>query len=273
MYATFASLGVNGSLRVDYAHMTPERNAPGLSASSADTKRSPFRALEDERSQKGDGAEQNASQNSTFNSVPEKIAGAPAQNQKRDRDSQPSLLAYTVIALGLALFIRFFIAAPYVVSGASMEPTFLDWHYLIIDKVIYSISAPVRGDVIVLNLPQDTGRSLIKRVIGLPGETVQISDSKVTIVNTDYPKGFVLNEPYIDPKNASLGESVETALGQNEYFVLGDNRRVSADSRIWGKLPKKDIVGRVDVRLFPFNLISVLPGEMRYLENQGAERL
>ncbi|MCR4281063.1 MAG: signal peptidase I [Candidatus Kaiserbacteria bacterium] len=227
--------------------MTPERNAQN-----------------DERSQKGEGAESNASQNSTSNSISEKTSAVPAQNQKQSRDSQPSLLAYTVMALGLALFIRFFVAAPYVVSGSSMEPTFLDWHYLIIDKVIYDISSPVRGDVIVLNLPQDAGRSLIKRIIGLPGETVKISGSIVTITNSEYPKGLVLKEPYIDPKNASNGDSVEVNLGSDEYFVLGDNRHVSADSRIWGKLPKKDIVGRVDARLFPFNAISVLPGTVRY---------
>lgn len=247
---TSQAFGVNGSLGVDYAHMTPDRSA-----------------LEDERSQKGSDADNNASQDSTFKSVAEKTPDLASQNQTKkgqERDSGRSLLAYTVMALGLALFIRFFIAAPYMVSGASMEPTFFDWHYLIIDKIIYEISDPVRGDVIVLKLPQDTGRSLIKRVIGLPGEVVRISGSKVIIVNAEYPKGFTLDEPYIDPANASTGESLEVTLGQDEYFVLGDNRHVSSDSRIWGKLPKQDIVGRADIRMFPFNMIAVLPGEMRY---------
>lgn len=252
MYATFASLGVNGIRGVDCAYMTPDRNAQY-----------------DERSQKGGDADDNASQDSAFEPVPEKTENFPEQSnsaRKHGGDSKRSLLSYTVIALGLALFIRFFIAAPYVVSGASMEPTFFDWDYLIIDKIVYEVSAPERGDVVVLVLPQDAGRSLIKRVIGLPGETVRISGSKVTIINTENPSGFSLNEPYIDPKNASNGERLEAVLGADEYFVLGDNRRVSADSRIWGKLPKKDIVGRVDLRLFPFNMMNVLPGEVRYLE-------
>src|SRR3989344_6286061 len=104
--------------------------------------------------------------------------------------SSNSLFGYTVLALGLALFIRFFIAAPYVVSGASMEPTFFDWQYLIIDKLVYSVKPPERGDVIVFKLPHDANRSLIKRVIGLPGETVRISGSTVTIINEANPDGF-----------------------------------------------------------------------------------
>ena len=180
--------------------------------------------------------------------------------------SSNSLFGYTVLALGLALFLRFFIAAPYVVSGASMEPTFLDWHYLIIDKLVYEIKAPERGDVIVFKLPQDTGRSLIKRIIGLPGETIKISGRKVTIINAEHPDGFTLDEPYVETQNASTGDRLEVTLGEGEYFVLGDNRRVSADSRLWGKLPQADITGRVDARLFPFKTMSVLPGQVRYLE-------
>ncbi len=180
--------------------------------------------------------------------------------------SSRSLFGYTVLALGLALFLRFFIAAPYVVSGASMEPTFFDWHYLIIDKLVYAIKAPERGDVIVFKLPQDTGRSLIKRVIGLPSETVKIFGSKITIINAEHQNGFTLDEPYIESKNASTGDRLETTLGEGEYFVLGDNRRVSADSRLWGKLPQADITGRVDARLFPFQSLGVFPGRMRYLE-------
>ncbi len=182
--------------------------------------------------------------------------------------SSRSLFGYTVLALGLALFLRFFIAAPYVVSGASMEPTFFDWQYLIIDKLVYAIKEPERGDVIVFRLPQDTGRSLIKRIIGLPGETVKVSGSKVTIVNAEYPLGFALDEPYVESKNASPGDRLEVILGAGEYFVLGDNRHVSADSRLWGKLPQADITGRVDARLFPLKMISVFPGQVRYSEKQ-----
>lgn len=180
--------------------------------------------------------------------------------------SSRSLFGYTVLALGLALFIRFFIAAPYVVSGASMEPTFFDWQYLIIDKLVYAVKEPERGDVVVFRLPQDANRSLIKRIIGIPGDTVKISGSTVAISNASRPDGFILDEPYIEAKNAVTADHLETTLGEGEYFVLGDNRHVSADSRLWGKLPQANIAGRVDVRLFPFGAISVLPGQIRYSE-------
>ena len=192
----------------------------------------------------------------------------PVMEVASSPDVQPSssrsIVGYTLLALGLALFIRFFVAAPYVVSGASMEPTFDNWHYLIIDRVAYDIGSPQRGDVIVFDLPQDASRSLIKRVIGLPGETVVLSGQSVTIKNAMHPNGFVLDEPYLDPANLGGKNEMTTTLGPDEFFVLGDNRRVSADSRIWGILPRKDIVGRVLVRLFPLSKITILPGAARY---------
>ena len=183
------------------------------------------------------------------------------------KSSQRSLVLYTVIALGLALFIRFFIAAPYVVSGASMEPTFEDWHYLIVDRVSYDFEEPQRGDIIIFDLPQDHSRALIKRVIGLPGDTVVLSgtDPTVTIINAAHPQGFTLEEPYLDPANYGGASDMRVTLGADQYFVLGDNRKVSADSRLWGILPKNDIVGRVFLRLYPFNDLGILPGEARYI--------
>ena len=180
--------------------------------------------------------------------------------------SSRSLILYTIVALGLALFIRFFIAAPYIVSGASMEPTFDNFHYLIIDRVSYDLAEPHRGDVIVFDLPQNTSRALIKRVIGLPGDTVSIKGNEVTITNDANPKGFTLAEPYLDPNNFGGMSGMSVELGPDQFFVLGDNRKVSADSRIWGVLPREDIVGRVFLRLYPFNHLGVLPGQARYEE-------
>ena len=182
------------------------------------------------------------------------------------KSSNVSLIGYTAVALGLALFIRFFIAAPYVVSGASMEPNFDNWHYLIVDRVSYDLGEPQRGDVIVFDLPQEGGRSLIKRVIGLPGETIVLEGQNVTVINENHPDGYALEEPYLDPANLIGENDMRVTLGLGEYFVLGDNRRVSADSRIWGKLPREAIVGRALIRLYPFNMISVLPSEARYGE-------
>ncbi|QQG37752.1 MAG: signal peptidase I [Candidatus Kaiserbacteria bacterium] len=189
-----------------------------------------------------------------------------SSSQVTQKSSQTSLIVYTIIAIGLALFIRFFIAAPYVVSGASMEPNFHDWNYLIIDRLTYDLSDPARGDVIVFALPGSNGRSLIKRVIGLPGETVRIADRSVRIVNAEHPDGFVLDEPYLDESNIGGMNDMSVSLGDDQYFVLGDNRKVSADSRSWGTLPRADIVGRVLVRLFPLNGIGILPGQSRYDE-------
>jgi len=187
-------------------------------------------------------------------------------NSMVEGESNRSLVGYAVVALGLALFIRFFVATPYIVSGASMEHTFENYDYLIVDRVTYDLSKPSRGDVIVFGLPQEPSRDLIKRVIGLPGETVKIAgpEPRVTIVNSSNPNGFTLDEPYLTPENLGGSTGMTVTLGPDQYFVLGDNRKVSADSRLWGTLPRKDIVGRVLIRLFPFNMIALLPGQARY---------
>jgi signal peptidase I len=182
------------------------------------------------------------------------------------KGSSRSLVGYTVVALGLAIVIRLFIAAPYVVIGSSMEQNFQDYNYLIIDRFSYDFLQPQRGDVIVFNLPQDTNRALIKRVIGLPGDTVVLSGTAptVTIIDAAHPQGFTLAEPYLSPENLGGASDMRVTLGADQYFVLGDNRKVSADSRLWGILPKSDIVGRVLLRLYPVNEIGVLPSEARY---------
>lgn len=183
-----------------------------------------------------------------------------------DSASFRSLVLYTVVALGLALFIRFFIAAPYLVDGSSMDPTFHNGNYLVVDRVSYELGWPARGDVIVFDLPENPKKSLIKRVIGLPNETVILQGDAVTIENAEHPEGFTLDEPYLDPANMEGRNEMQITLGSDEYFVLGDNRDVSSDSRIWGTLPRENIVGRAFLRLYPFNVIDVLPGEARYEE-------
>lgn len=180
--------------------------------------------------------------------------------------SDSSLFVYAVVALGAALILRFFVATPYIVSGASMEHVFENFDYLIIDRITYDLRDPVRGEVIVFGLPQEPSRDLIKRVVGLPGETVKISgtEPRVTIINTEHPEGFLLEEPYLSPNNHGGASDMTLTLGKDQYFVLGDNRRVSADSRLWGVLPREDIVGRVLLRLYPFSTLAILPGEATY---------
>ncbi len=201
------------------------------------------------------------------NHMPEPVEsvsnGAPVTIQN-DR----SLFGYALFAVALALIIRFFVATPYIVSGASMEHTYENHDYLIIDRLTYDVSAPQRGDVVVFGLPQEPSRDLIKRVIGLPGETVELTGNgpSVKIFNSAHPEGFMLDEPYLSSENLGGASNMKVTLGNEQYFVLGDNRKVSADSRLWGTLPREDIVGRVLLRLFPFNAIDFLPGKVTYEE-------
>lgn len=163
------------------------------------------------------------------------------------------LVKILLIALIIIVPFRMFVAEPFVVSGSSMVPNFHNYDYLIVDRLSYHTGSPQRGDVIVLLYPKDTSQFFIKRIIGLPGETVQIQNGYVTIVNSEHPSGFRLNEPYLTSQTETLGSPQKTTLGSGEYFVLGDNRTASSDSRVWGILPRNDIVGRVWIRVYPFS--------------------
>ncbi|MFA5270316.1 MAG: signal peptidase I [Patescibacteria group bacterium] len=152
--------------------------------------------------------------------------------------------------LGVAFLIRFFLIQPFYVSGQSMDPTFEDNQYIIVDQVSYRFHQPDRGDVVVFRYPKNPAFSFIKRIIGLPGETVLIHNGEVTIFNKQYPDGTKLTEPYI-PYQTS-GE-VRMQLKDGEFFVLGDNRPNSSDSRSWGVLNRSFVIGKVWVVLYPFD--------------------
>jgi signal peptidase I len=166
------------------------------------------------------------------------------------------------IALLIAIPIRYFIAEPFIVSGASMDPTFASGNFLIVDRVSYRFNEPKRDDVIVFKYPNNPSVYYIKRIIGLPGETVKIDDGKVVIVNDENPTGIKLKEPFVAKDHKSYDSSI-TVLGENEYFVMGDNREQSSDSRTWGPLDKNLIIGRPVLRLLPMLGISVWPGEYK----------
>jgi signal peptidase I len=155
--------------------------------------------------------------------------------------------------------IRVFIISPFVVDGESMHPTFENLDYLIVDEAVYDFKAPVRGDVIVFRYPGNPSVFYIKRIIGLPGETVSISKGIINI--TAGGNTFPLSEPYIVNEDATYTKNV--TLNEGEYFVMGDNRPNSSDSRVWGPLPRKNIVGRVDVRLLPVKNIGFFPGAVK----------
>ncbi len=168
-------------------------------------------------------------------------------------------LKIVVISLVIILPIRYFIIQPFYVKGASMEPTFHDHQYLIIDEIGYRFNAPKRGDIVVFRYPQNPQEYFIKRVIGLPEERVEIRDGSVYIYNDQYPEGFVLDESaYLadNIKTYDLSEEIVT-LHDGEYFVLGDNRNASKDSRSFGAVNKSFLTGRVMFRGWPFNQITV----------------
>ena len=156
-----------------------------------------------------------------------------------------------IIALLFAFGVRTFIFQPFLVHGTSMEPNFHNGDYLIVDEISYRFQDPQRGEVLVFRYPNDLSQRYIKRVVGLPGETVEIQDGKITISGSSADsQTFTLDEAkYLAGENTE--GSLKMKLGSNEYFVLGDNRMFSSDSRIWGSLPREDIVGRVFLRIFP----------------------
>lgn len=166
------------------------------------------------------------------------------------------LLKVALIALVLAGIVRYFLIQPFFVEGASMEPNFENGEYLLIDEVSYYFRSVERGEVVVFHYPLDTSKYYIKRVIGLPGETMEIKNGAVTIWNNGVTRGFTISEDYL-PKNLTTDDNVKKKLGPNEFFVMGDNRPASSDSRRWGTLPKNDIVGRVWVRAWPFNRLDI----------------
>jgi signal peptidase I len=170
------------------------------------------------------------------------------------------MIRYSLIALLIVIPIRMFIAQPFIVSGASMEETFQSGQYLIVDQVTYNFHNPERGDVIIFRYPKEPSKFFIKRVIGLPGETVTIDGNIVTIANEENANGFVLDEPYI--KSMDIPYYGSEILGEREYFVMGDNRDESSDSRAWGILTEDRIIGRAFIRLFPPQEFDFLPGRI-----------
>lgn len=167
------------------------------------------------------------------------------------------LIKIFLIAIAIIVPVRYFLVQPFVVRGASMEPNFQDREYLIIDELSYRFREPRRGEVIVFQFPLNPSQYFIKRVVGLPGDTVVIENSQVKIQNGQYQQGVALDEsPYLTATVRTSGQILEQ-LGDDEYFVLGDNRTASSDSRNWGKLNRDFIVGRALIRAFPFDRLDI----------------
>lgn len=184
----------------------------------------------------------------------------------------------TIGGLILALIIiRFYIVQPFTISGASMEPSFFDKEYIIVNEISYHLGDPHRGDVVIFRHPEPACNSYIeksylnrvffqgpcnnyiKRVVGLPGETVIIRDGKVAVKDTSGVE-TQLDEDYIATNIPTLGNQTVT-LGKDEYFVLGDNRNpnASSDSREWGVLPRNHIIGKAMLVLLPPDNFGFVP--------------
>jgi len=153
------------------------------------------------------------------------------------------------ITIGL---VRYFLFKPFYVKGQSMEPNFHEKDYLIIDEISYRFRSPERGEVIVFKSP--VGKDFyLKRILGLPGERIRVENNKVIIYNEANPQGFVVEENYLAEKTEG---SINQTLGENEYFVMGDNRDASYDSRRFGPILTSDIVGKAWFRGWPFSRVS-----------------
>lgn len=163
------------------------------------------------------------------------------------------LARIVVVAFIVMIGFRFFVAEPFIVSGNSMVPNFHNREYLVVNKISYRFNEPKRGDVIVFRYPKDTSQYFIKRIVGLPGEKVKIANGRVYVYNSEHPEGSALEEPYLSNQDITFGKDELVTLGSEEFYVVGDNRLASSDSRVWGILPKHDIVGTAWLRVFPLN--------------------
>lgn len=159
-----------------------------------------------------------------------------------------------IVALVVVLIIRSFLFQPFFVEGASMYPNFKNGDYLIVDELTYRLRNPQRGEIIVFHPPQAEKEYYIKRIIALPQERIVIKDGQIKIYNQTHPEGFILKENYL-LDNKTPGD-LDLTLGPKEYFVLGDNRYASYDSRAWGTLSRDKIIGLVRLRVWPFNSVK-----------------
>ena len=168
------------------------------------------------------------------------------------------IIETVVLALAIFVVMYLFLFQPHQVKGASMEPNFYDGEYILTDKITYRFRPPKRGEVVIFKAPKNPDLDYIKRIIGLPGEKIKIENGGL------YINGQRLYENYLpETTNISGGlflpKGKEVKIPKNSYFVLGDNRSHSSDSREWGPVQKEDIIGRAFLRYWPPNRVGILP--------------
>ncbi|MFA5172830.1 MAG: signal peptidase I [Candidatus Paceibacterota bacterium] len=161
-------------------------------------------------------------------------------------------LEVALIAVVSVLVIRTYLVQPFLVSGDSMEPNFSSGNYLLVDELSYQFRKPERGEVIVFKFPGNPSVYYIKRIIGLPGEKITVKNGEVEVFSAGSSEGKKLEEKYI-PVNFRTSGEADVVLKDGEYFVMGDNRMFSFDSRSWGPLPKENIMGIARFNLWPLS--------------------
>ena len=179
------------------------------------------------------------------------------ENSTRNSNLRQSLwefVKFTAIAAIIIIPIRLWVAQPFIVSGSSMVPNFENGEYLIVDEFSYHFRGPARGEIIIFRYPNNPSKFFIKRIIGLPNETIEINNGEIRIYNEEFPGGVDIEETYLQNKPM---DNLTVTLGNDEYYVMGDNRSQSSDSRIWGPLQKDLMIGRAWMRLWPPNKASI----------------
>ncbi len=185
-----------------------------------------------------------------------------------EEDEAPSSLLVWIIGIVIIVkLVQAFLIQPFIVDGASMLPTYHNQEFLLVDKLTYRVSEPNRGDIMIFKLYENKnnpyeGKHLIKRVIGLPGERVVVRNGVTMIYNKNNKDGFILDEPYVTYKDTE--KSVDITLDDHHYFMMGDNRAQSYDSRDWGPLDAVNIKGEVLIRMYPFKQIGYKPGKYSF---------
>lgn len=184
------------------------------------------------------------------------------------------IMKLSLIALVIITPVRLFVAQPFIVSGASMHPTLEVGEYLVIDKISKNFDALKRGEVMVFRYPLDPEVYFVKRVVGLPGEVLKITGDTIAIQSEDGESFIPVSEPYVAtptpdsggvlPKNATFTVTLE----DDEYYMLGDNRPFSSDSRVWGPLKKKYFIGHAVFRLMPLSRMELYPGDYTFPDEE-----
>lgn len=196
-------------------------------------------------------------ENPTINNVPGPENSSTELKQPKINPILKEILVFVIIIAVVVIPIRFFVIKPFIVSGESMEPNFHESNYLIVDQISYNFLEPQRGEIVIFRLPENKKKHLIKRIIATPGETIRISGSDVFIKEAGSENFVQIDESYLNSDFESFVK--ELHLGEDEFFVMGDNRTNSTDSRIFGLIKKDYIVGRAWLRLLPITEIGIMP--------------